>query len=73
MKLIYIGEKFYDESKTMMSSIYHEQDEDGVYLRSDWGKVNVALRNGENVEIRQATDAEFGFFQRELDKARRSP
>ena len=54
MKLIYIGRKYYLESGTSMSSIYHE----GTWERSDWGFVQVALDQGENVEIRPATDQE---------------
>ena len=53
MKLIYIGDHFYIESGTMISSIYTE---DG--FRSDWGHVQSALRHGEKVEIRPATTKE---------------
>lgn len=49
----FIGDDFYSKSGTMMSSIYTE---DG--FRTDWGKVQIALREGMSVEIRQATDAE---------------
>jgi len=63
MKLIYIGDHFYRESATLMSSLYTE---DGK--RSDWGFVSSALRNGENVEIRQVTDAEREYYETQLSK-----
>lgn len=53
IKLIYIGDEFYFKSGTMMSSIYTEKGQ-----RSDWGFVNVALREGKNVSIRPATQVE---------------
>jgi len=62
MELIYIGDHFYHESKTMMSSIYTPGGK-----RSDWGFVQVALRNGESVHIRPATPAEIEPYQRKLD------
>lgn len=61
LKLIYIGDHFYRDSKTMMSSIYTEDRR-----RSDWGFVQVALRAGKNVEIRQATEIERAFFDEKL-------
>jgi hypothetical protein len=61
MKLIYIGYHFYHESRTYMSPIYTETGE-----RSDWGFVQIALKNGENVEIRQATKLERDFYEVEL-------
>jgi hypothetical protein len=66
MKLIYIGDHFYMESGTMMSPIYHETGE-----RSDWGKVNCALRAGETVEIRQATQQERDFYEAQLSRMKR--
>lgn len=61
MKLIYIGDYFYRQSGTMMSPIYHETGE-----RSDWGQVSCALRAGENVHIRQATQQEKTFYEQQL-------
>lgn len=51
----------------MMSPIYHE---DG--MRSDWGKVQCALRDGEEVHIRQATDAEVGRYERQLREMKKA-
>lgn len=53
MELIYIGEKFYSKSGTVMSSIYDVQGN-----RQDWGKVQIALKNGKSVHIRPATEKE---------------
>lgn len=61
LKLIYIGEEFYRESATMMSSIYTE---DGK--RSDWGFVQAALKKGEDVNIRQASSVEMEYYKRKL-------
>jgi hypothetical protein len=61
MELIYIGERFYRDSQTMMSSIY---DIDGK--RQDWGKIQIDLENGESVHIRQATEGEMIFYEGEL-------
>ena len=66
MKLIYIGDHFYRESSTAMSPIYTE---DGK--RSDWGFVQVALKNGESVEIRQATEAERDHYEARLSRMKR--
>ena len=59
--IIFIGDKFYSESSTMMSSIYHEN-----LTRCDWGKVNVYLRDGDTIKIRPATPKELSYFEQEL-------
>ena len=61
MELIYIGDKFYQRSKTLMSSIYTVEGE-----RSDWGFVEVALKNGESVHIRPATEVEKLLYEERL-------
>lgn len=61
MKLVYIGDHFYLQSGTMMSSIYTE---DGY--RSDWNDVNAALRRGDSIEIRQATPQERSLYDDQL-------
>lgn len=66
MKLVYIGDHFYSESGSMMSSIY---EEDGS--RSDWGKVEIALARGEEVKIRQATMRERDFYEARLSRMKR--
>ena len=67
MELIYIGNKFYLESGTMMSPIY---DVNGY--RQDWGKVQIALQNGESVHIRPATQSELIPFNEKLEGWKRS-
>lgn len=62
MKLVYVGDYFYEGSSSIMSSLYTE---DGS--RSDWGKVNVALRNGEEIHIRQATEKELEMANKQLE------
>lgn len=65
--LIYVGEKYYEQSKSMMSSLYEE----GTLERWDWGFVNVALRKGEPVNIRPATELEIKMMDVELEARRR--
>ena len=60
-KLIFIGEEFYANSGTMMSSIYGE---DGA--RWDWGKVKIALEDGDTVTIRPCTMEELRKYRRIL-------
>ena len=67
MKLVYIGDHFYHESGTNMSSIYTEHGE-----RSDWGFVQSALRRGETIEIRQATQQEKDHYEAVLNRLNRA-
>jgi len=63
MNLIYIGDKFYGESDSIMSPIYTESGQ-----RSDWGFVQLALRKGDSVHIRQATPMEREFYEDQLNR-----
>jgi hypothetical protein len=63
--LIFIGDRFYHESKSVMSSIYTE---DG--FRFDWGFVSIALEEGHKITIRPATTEETRMFEKELKKYR---
>jgi len=63
MNIIYVGQKFYNQSGSIMSSMYTEDDK-----RMDYGFLQIALENGEEVFIRQATAEEFAFYQKKLDK-----
>jgi len=65
MNLIYIGDEFYSKSNTMMSPIY-KIEQNGSLSRSDWGFVQVALRNGDDIHIRQATDTEIRWAYKQL-------
>ncbi len=67
MELIYIGNRFYNESKSVMSCVY---DINGN--RSDWGFVEIALRRGESVHIRPATELECGLYEKRLAKIEES-
>ena len=66
VKLIYIGDHFYGESGSMMSPIYTEDDK-----RYDWGVMQVALLNGEEISIRQATQAEKDKYEAQLSRLKR--
>lgn len=61
LELIYIGDHFYRDSGTIMSSLY---DTDGV--RQDWGKVQLACRTGQRVNIRPANKEELAYYLKEL-------
>ena len=61
--LIYIGEHFYYESSTTMSSIYSK---DGK--RWDWGFVQIALGKGISIHIRPATKDEIKPYEERLSK-----
>ena len=61
MNLVYIGDHFYSESSTSMSTIYTENGE-----RYHWGWVQRALKKGENINIRQANDVEMKFYNEKL-------
>ena len=62
VKLIFIGNKFYNKSGSVMSSIYTEHGE-----RFDWGFVEVALEEGKEVHIRPASSVELMMFEAELE------
>jgi len=62
MELVYIGDQFYSQSRTMMSCIYTEKGE-----RSDWGKVTNALQEGQEVHIRPANNRELVAAYRRLE------
>lgn len=64
MECVFIGDKFYYDSGTIMSSIYRI-DKEG-YSRTDWGFINIALRNLELVHIRPATTDEMKMFEKQL-------
>jgi hypothetical protein len=66
LELIYIGDRFYLESGSVMSSLYGI---DG--LRKDWGFVNDTLRAGKDVLIRQATNDELEAAQTTLDRIKK--
>jgi len=57
MKVIFIGASYYSKSHTVMSSTY-QIDDAGLFERTDWGKIHVALENGEEVHIRPASKEE---------------
>jgi hypothetical protein len=51
MKMIYyFGDKYYNESGTMMSSLYTEKGE-----RYDWGFLRRDVETGQDVVVRKAT------------------
>ncbi len=61
LTVIYIGEKFYFESGTMMGKLYLE---DGT--RYDWGKASLDLKAGKTLTIRPANELELAIAHRKL-------
>jgi len=61
---IYIGERFYDDSGTIMSSIYTTGG--GTYQRYDYGFLQVDVGEGKEVRVRPATEKELKFFTERL-------
>jgi len=61
LKLLYIGNEFYYKSRTIMSSVYTLNGK-----RSDWGKIQIALEEGEEVHIRPATPNELRHYEKKL-------
>lgn len=59
--VIFIGDEFYRLSGSSMSSVYTEDGE-----RTDFGHIQAELRAGSNVNIRQATEAEFEHYRNHL-------
>ena len=65
MRVVFIGENFYMESGTAMSSMY-EKLPGGSYKRTGWGFIRVALQKGDDVHIVPATQRETDHFTRIL-------
>ena len=66
MIVVYIGEEFYRKSGTMMSSVYQIVNDE--LMRTDFGFIQIALRDGDEVRIRQATDKELVWAYSRLEK-----
>lgn len=64
--LTYVGIDFYYKSKTMMSALYEMQG--GTPTRWDWGKVQIALDDGDKVIIRPAEQYELDWANKELQR-----
>ncbi len=63
INLFYIGDEFYGKSGTIMSPLYTTD-----YKRYDWGFVNVALSNGNEVIIKPATKKQMAWAHAEFGK-----
>lgn len=65
-EIVFIGDSFYRDSKTMMSSIYEKNGDN--FTRTDWGFVRLACDKGEHILIRPATKPELNMFSCRLDE-----
>ena len=64
MKLTYFGEEYYERSGSLIGVLYTQDGE-----RSDWGKVNCALRAGEPVEITPASPVQHSALETQTVRA----
>jgi hypothetical protein len=67
VSLVFIGERFYKESQTLMGNIYRKHP-DGKWSRYDWGALQLDINAGKVIEIRPATDKEIKFFDGKLNE-----
>ena len=67
IELIYIGNDFYVQSKTSMSSIYQVLS-DGNWKRWDWGFVQISLSEGHSIHIRPANEREMDIAHEKLQR-----
>lgn len=65
INVVFVGDRFYSESGTVMSSIYRV-GADGSLSRFDWGLVTIALKQGHEVRIKPANDEQYGKLSRRL-------
>jgi len=78
IRLIYIGERFYQESGTSMSPLVRIDtgiEGQAVGTRFDWGDATIALQQGADIYIRPATaqelrDAEAHLRRIQADRAK---
>jgi len=71
--IFFIGERFYRDSSTMMSSIYEKTNNpkfEPQYYRSDWNQVQFILEAGEIIYLRPATNDEMLWAYQELDRTK---
>lgn len=64
MKVFYIGDDFYTQSNSYMSSVYIKK----THAKTDWGFIMKALSLGESVTITPATDQETDWAHTELER-----
>ena len=67
VSVVFIGERFYAESQTLMSALYKILP-NGKYSRYDWGFLQMDISSGKNVNIRAATKSEIKFFEKKLNE-----
>lgn len=67
IQLIYIGEDFYSNSGSFISPLYTVDGQ-----RYDYGFMQIALKCGKNVNIRQATPVEIKFFTDKLEQIKKT-
>ena len=67
ISLVFIGDRFYKDSQTLMSLIYRSLP-DGKWERYDWGRLQLDISAGKQIVIRPATKKEIRFFDGKLNE-----
>jgi len=67
IELVFIGERFYKESQTLMSSIYQSLP-GGMWERYDWGKLQLDINAVKNIHFLPATKEEIQRFETKLNE-----
>lgn len=72
-QVVFIGDQFYSQSGSIMSSVYEVRTVNGKkeYKRYDYGFLQCDLANGIRVNIRPATDKELGMFCKALERTKK--
>ena len=50
-EFVFIGQDFYYDSSTIISSVYELEWNSKITVRSDWGKIQQLLANGYEIHI----------------------
>jgi len=66
-EIVFIGERFYKESQTIMSALY-ESLIGGEWQRYDYGYLMLDIQAGKNIHIRPATTKELRLFEMKLNE-----
>jgi hypothetical protein len=67
IEIVFIGERFYKESQTLMSAIYKSLP-GGLWERYDWGALQIDINAGKDIHIRSATEKEIRLFEIKLNE-----
>lgn len=67
IEIVFIGERFYKESQTLMSALYRSLP-GSIFERYDYGFLQLDIMAGKNIHIRPATEKEIQLFEGKLNE-----